>query len=453
MLHKIIDHLNNSDNVAFVINDVKYNYREVRELVKKYYYYLASHPELRLIGIVMRNDIETYALLIATFLSNCGYVILNLNNPFERNLVIINEAKLRVILSSAESDKSSLPDDICFVSISGLKSVDLDIEFSIPDEDSIAYVLFTSGSTGNPKGVRISKKNVNAFLRSLDSTPISVKDTDSSLQMYDLTFDASILMLLPTLCAGGTVYTTILTKMKLVDIARVLSIYPISYLFLVPSVIALLKTYVSSISIPSLRLLLVGGEPVTKTLLDIFKPSVPNASIWNFYGPTEATVGVVIGRIDDIEEEDLYNDIIPIGEPMPGVKHILLDDETIVKEKDIKGELLVGGDQITEGYVNDESKNREAFYWVDFNGSHERFYRTGDIVYLDKHGKLSYCGRKDHQVKIQGYRIELSEIENLVRTFTGSQAVAFVKEVSGNQQLYLVVENYEGCEDKITKHL
>lgn len=134
------------------------------------------------------------------------------------------------------------------------------VDFSEPNPHSTAYVLFTSGSTGTPKGVKITKKNLNAFETSLAATPIAVKESDSVLQMYDLTFDASILMLVPALCVGATIYTTDPTKIKIIDIARILTTYPISYMFLVPSVISLLKPYVADINVPSLAILLLGGE-------------------------------------------------------------------------------------------------------------------------------------------------------------------------------------------------
>jgi non-ribosomal peptide synthetase component F len=237
------------------------------------------------------------------------------------------------------------------------------------------------------------------------------------------------------------------------DIARILTTYPITYVFLVPSVISLLRNYIPDISIQSLRMLLLGGEPVSKVLLDIIKPSVPNASIWNFYGPTEATVGVVIGEIGNVNVEDLYNDIIPIGKPMPGVMALIMNEGEVVSKTGEKGELWVGGDQVTVGYVNDDIKNMNSFQYVDYKGKSERFYTTGDLVSMNSKGNYTYCGRKDYQVKIQGYRIELNEIEYHAAQSSKTRAVVVVHEAEGNQQLYLFLENYLGETGIVTRYL
>ena len=192
---------------------------------------------------------------------------------------------------------------------------------------------------------------------------------------------------------------------------------------------------------------------MNKALLDMIKPSVPNSAIWNFYGPTEATVGVVIGEIGNVCDEDLYNGIIPIGKPMPGVMHLIMCDGEIISNVGEKGELWVGGDQVTMGYVNDEDKNLNSFRYVDFEGKSERFYATGDLVSLNSSGNYTYCGRIDHQVKIQGYRIELSEIEYHAAHLAKTRAVAVVQECAGNQLLYLFLENYLGDIDNVTRYL
>lgn len=444
MLSNIASNLRNLDKTAFVINDSTYSYNELSRYVDKYHHLISMNPNWKVVGLMMHNDIETYAFMIATFLSDCGYVILNPAHPGDRNALIANEAGLSHVISSDLSDKGHIRGEFSFIDLRSVQDEATAAVYSEVDPDSIAYILFTSGSTGKPKGVRISKKNLDAFLGSLDATPISLQMEDSVLQLYDLTFDASILMLLPALCKGATIYTTNQTKMKLMDIARIFVTYPITYVFLVPSVISLLKNYIASINIPSLRTLLLGGEPVSKAVLDLIKPSVPNAQIWNFYGPTEATVGVVIGEISNVREDDLYNGIIPIGKPMPGVKHLIWDEGQIIHDVGRKGELLVGGDQVTEGYVNDAQKNLVSFVNLDYKGRSTRFYRTGDLVSLNFSGDFAYCGRLDHQVKIQGYRIELNEIEYYASQAAQTKAVAVIRDIDGNAQLILFLENYLG---------
>jgi amino acid adenylation domain-containing protein len=453
MFQKIIRNLQESKNTAFVIKDIEYSYSDLHLLVKKYYAYIQDNSDQPLIGIVMNNDIDTYAMIIASFLSDCGYVILNLSHPIDRNVTIAQEAGISVVFSSRPSDGSVVPEDLRFLSPETSSKTTDHVILSEPKPESVAYVLFTSGSTGIPKGVKITKRNLNAFEKSLAATQIAVQMKDCVLQLYDLTFDASILMLVPAICAGATVYTADFSRIKIIDVARILSTYPISYLFLVPSVISMLKSYLTDIYVQTLNKLLLGGEPVTKSILGLVNTVAPNADLWNFYGPTETTVGVVITRIDQSVLEYSYNDVIPIGTPMPGVKYAILDGDQIVNEIGHKGELFIGGDQVTDGYVNDDFKNQHSFVTLNLGDHLERYYATGDIVYYNAIGGISYCYRKDFQVKIQGYRIELTEIEFHARTFTTKQVVATLKELDGNQYIFLFVEDSSGEEEAVKNYL
>jgi len=453
MFRKIIDTLEKSANTAFVIKDKPYSYKEFGILVKRYYHFLDQHPEIKLIGIVMHNDLQTYAFIIATLLSNCGYVILNLAHPIDRNALIASEAGLEHVVSSVAEDVKSLPDFLSFINLDEITTPNNDVTFQQLDPNSTAYILFTSGSTGNPKGVKITKKNLDAFLYSFFHTQLELDETDHVLQMFDLTFDASILMLLPSLCAGATIYTTDPSRLKIIEIARLLTTYPLTFVFLVPSVVSLLRAYVQYIHVPSLKTLVIGAEPVTKTLIDIIRPSIPNATLWCIYGPTETTVIVMMHKMDENLDNELYNDIIPIGKAMPRVKLLVMDEDEIVTEIGRKGELYIAGDQVTEGYINDEAKNKASFRYINYEGKMERFYASGDIVYLNKYGNYAYCARKDHQVKIQGHRIELNEIEFHARVITGRMSIAISKEIDGNPQLYLFVENYSGKDETIVNYL
>ncbi len=453
MIEQIIEHLLHSDNTAFVISDKSHSYKDLGLRVKKYCQYLYEHHDNDLLGIVMHDDIETYAFIIATFLSNCGYVILNLAYPPDRLIQISTSSNISHVVSSIKADSEKVPDFLSFIGMDSIPEPLTDMHFRSLEPLSTAYIVYTSGSTGKPKGVKITKKNLEAFLQSLFGTTIEYRETDSVLQMFDLTFDASILMLLPSLCVGATIYTINPASIKIIDIARVLTTYPITFIFLVPSVISLLKSYISSLHLPSVKTLLIGAEPVTKTLVDMFKPSIPNAKIWNIYGPTETTVIVFTKQLDVIRTDELYNDIIPIGKPMPGVKHLILDDNRVVTEIGQKGELLIGGPQVSEGYLNDEEKNTESFHYLNYNGQVERFYASGDIVFMNEKGDYSYCERKDFQAKIQGLRIELNEIEYHTSKFTGKRSIAIVKTVDGNQQLFLFIENYQGSHEDVVGYL
>ncbi len=453
MLKQITRHLQSSQNTAFVIKDTPYSYAELGALAKRYYHYLMQHPEIDLIGIAMHDDINTYAFMTAVILSNCAYVILNLANPIERNMLIADEAGLKHMVSSNADDACLAPPALAFTAMDSIPEVHALVTFNEPDPQSLAYILFTSGSTGKPKGVRISKKNLNALLTAFAKLPIPIHATDRVLQMFDLTFDGSVLMLFMPLCMGATIYTTDPAKIKYMDVARLMVVYKLTYVFVVPSVISLLKPFMASLQLPSVTTFIVGAEATSKTRLDTILPSIPNATVWNLYGPTEATVCVMAYRLDANVENELHNDLIPIGKPLPGVMHLIINEGNVVTGCDTKGELYIGGEQLTSGYVNDGERNCTEFAYHDWDGSPQRFYATGDIVFKNKYGNYMYCGRKDRQVKIQGNRIELSEIEYHASQITGGNTIALLHDKEGVQSLHLFIEDYSGEEEAITQYL
>lgn len=453
MLCQIIKHLHSSLKTAFVINDQSYSYDDLRLLTERYYGFLAQHPEIELIGISSHNDIFTYAFLTAVVLSNCGYVILNLVNPVERNALIAKEAGINYIVSSIAEDINSVPDFLTFITLDSIPEPVKQVTFTKPNPDSTAYVLFTSGSTGKPKGVRITKKNLNALLTSIISIPITISENDKVLQMFDLTFDGSVLMLFLPLCAGATIYPTEPARIKYLDIVRLISTYSLTFVFVVPSVISLLKPFLSSLSFPSIKTFILGAEAVSISHLNAICPSIPNADIWNLYGPTEGTVCVTAYKLNENVELEMYNGLIPIGKPLPGVEHLIIDEGRLIINADEMGELYIGGEQVTEGYVNDEERNRQSFIHIEIDDQNQRFYATGDIVYRNKYGNYMYCGRKDRQVKVNGNRIELSEIECYATQITGHHSIAMVKEIDGLNKIYLFVEAYTGDKDMLIRHL
>jgi len=141
---------------------------------------------------------------------------------------------------------------------------------------------------------------------------------------------------------------------------------------------------------------------------------VPNAVVENVYGPTEATIFCLTYNIKDKQSILAYNEIVSIGKAMKGMEAIVVDEHHQIVTDGVRGELCLNGDQVTSGYIDPE-KDRKAFIQLDG----KKYYRTGDIAYRDDNGNFMYCGRADQQVKIQGYRIELSEVEFHLRKISG----------------------------------
>ncbi|NMB70788.1 MAG: amino acid adenylation domain-containing protein, partial [Bacteroidales bacterium] len=215
-----------------------------------------------------------------------------------------------------------------------------------------------------------------------------------------------------------------------------------------PSTIAFLRPYFPSIRLEKLRYCLFGGEPLDRDLVAEWRQCVPHAMIQNVYGPTEATVNCLQYEVpSDPEKIKHFNGIVAIGKPFGKNRAFVAGKNRNAANPFQKGELCIAGPQVSPGYWKDEEKNREVFFELPSGRKKERWYATGDIVLTDKDGDFLFCGRSDGQVQVQGFRVELGEIEYHTRTYLRAQAVALAKEnYLGTQQIHLFVEK---CADPV----
>jgi len=222
---------------------------------------------------------------------------------------------------------------------------------------------------------------------------------------------------------------------------------------MVPSVINYLKSYFEEITLPQIRYSLFCGEALYHETLSAWARCVPNARIENLYGPTEATIFCL--RYEWQRGEPAHKQakgIVPIGKPMEGMSAFIAKEDSSLEE----GELCLSGEQVTLGYWNDPSKTAASF---GTNQNGHRFYRTGDLCKVDQTGNFLYLGRIDNQVKIDGHRIELEEIEFHAREFCGDHRVVATVHTDemGFQCILLFIESEQepqsGLDDHFKKHL
>ncbi len=453
MIEALIKSLNtHSTHKAFCINETFYTYSQLKQLafsigsaIKK-----AGGSKSKRIAITASNAIETYASIMAVWLNGYGYVPIDRNNPASRNSLILKEAGIDLVLTS-ETDISGVfeNNDIPFISTTG---IDISNDFN-PSSNAqvtdLAYILFTSGSTGVPKGVPISFLNLNTFLDSFAELPVSMGPEDRCLQMFDLSFDVSVASYLLPLLSGACVYTVPSGGIKYLNIFKLLRDHQLTFASLAPSVINFLKPYFNEIDLPYLKTCIVTAEASNANLIRAWKSLMKNGQIINLYGPTEAPIWCT-GYVYDESNEKSYNEMIAIGKPFKHVKAKILNDQNKEAAIGEKGELCIGSDQLTSGYLNNAEKNKQSF----FNLNETRYYRTGDLCFADGQGDIIYCGRMDYQVKIQGYRVELSEVEVLIRNHFHLNCVAAAfKNKHGGNEICIFLENYSGPTSEIQKKL
>jgi amino acid adenylation domain-containing protein len=426
------------DNPAIFVNGRPYSYDELNRLCSSVRAILKAHQVKRgdRIGIFTEDDIFTYASVLGILSLGACYVPLNHDNPVERNRTIIADAGIELLLHSEKEDEAREVS-----SGSQCRPVNNRVASGrgkLAPEDQVhgdlCYLLFTSGTTGKPKGVPIYHDNLSAFLdMMLETGRYDFNPNDRFLQMFELTFDLSVFSFLVPLSVGASFYPIGRNRMAYLEVADILEAREITVALMVPSVINYLKPYFAEMNLPKMRYSLFCGEALYHETLCGWANCVPDAKIENLYGPTEATIFCL--RYEWQRGEQPHSDgkgIVPIGRPMEGMDAFKLSDGGLDEE----GELCLSGAQVTQLYWNNPAKTAEAFGTTKDG---RKFYRTGDLCKLDRARNFLYLGRIDNQVKIDGRRIELEEIEFHARVFCqDKQVVASIKRSEGGSHYILL---------------
>jgi len=388
-----------------------------------------------------------YAGVLGALLRGHGYVPLNRKFPpmrtkamFERSrcraLVIDNESvpqldklldgaadKTLIVapeLASARELQNRFPDHL-FLGRDAMTEVDAPI-LSRPGSDDVAYLLFTSGSTGEPKGVMVAHRNAAPFVRAM-ADRYGLNENDRCSQTFDLTFDLSVFDLFVAWERGACVCC--LPDKTLLKPGNYIRERELTVWFSVPSTGMFLQRFgmLKPDSYPSLRWSLFCGEGLPVDLAGAWAAAAPHSIVENLYGPTEATIACTLYRwAGERSRDEARLGLVPIGQPTPGMSALVVDEELHEVEDEEEGELLVAGPQVTLGYLDDPERTHSAF--VVPPAKADVHYRTGDRVMRGPNGVLHYLGRLDHQVQVHGHRVELGEVEAAIRDATGAAAVA-----------------------------
>jgi len=426
---------------AFCINEVFYSYKQLGETISAI---RASVKELKAdnsnVGLVANDDLETYAAIIALWLEGKCYVPVNPDTPAERNRNVLAQAGASVVIDSSEA---VLFPELNVIRSKELRFGKLDLVPVPVADDALAYIFFTSGTTGVPKGVPISRENLAGFIKAFFELGITMDASDKCLQMFELTFDLSVMSYLAPLLKGACVYTIPKNKIKFNYIADLLEEHQLTVALMVPSIIHYLRPYFDEIDCKSMKFSLFCGEALPLDVTSEWANCIPNAKIMNVYGPTEDTIFCTHYTYSRKGENKASNGLMSIGKAMNGTFTIIINDKKEMVDAGEKGELCLGGVQLTPGYWKNDEKNKEAFFHTMYKGESTRFYKTGDLCLADEAGDIMYLGRIDSQIKVQGFRVELSEIEFFAKEFlnkVNAVAIAFTNQLH-NTEIGMVIES------------
>ena len=393
------------------------------------------------IGIMLHRSFELIISILATLKVGAVYIPIGSEYDSRKITHILENSKAKGLILS---QKENLANEIRERKIEFVLDIDIFLKNEVGEYEQIcenrgkpvdsAYIIYTSGSTGIPKGVEITNRNLMNYLYWAARNYLDEEVRNFPL-FTSVSFDLTVTSIFTPLITGNTV--VIYDDINIIEtLKKIVKDESIQIIKLTPSHLEFLTGIECDGS--AIKRIIVGGENLTVKLAQkTYECFGGNVDIINEYGPTEATVGCMIYHYSP--QKDAGQLSVPIGKPAANMQVYLLDKNQNILPKGIKGEIYLSGDSIAKGYSNDEKQTTEKFVKNPFVVD-TVMYKTGDTALMNQNGDIIFIGRNDRQIKHNGYRIELSEIEHAILTCPGVQnAKAIVIEVGRTKKLILSV--------------
>ncbi|MCF1594999.1 non-ribosomal peptide synthetase [Streptomyces muensis] len=410
--------------VAVVADGTELTYDELNRRANRLARHLAAlgaGPET-VVAVVLPRRPEVIVALLAVLKTGAAYLPIDPANPQARIDALVADAGAATVLD--EDALAAAPDT----------GADGDLSVQVHPHQA-AYLIYTSGSTGRPKGVVVEHGSLAAYLS--EAAAMYPAASGESLVHTSLAFDMPVTTLFTPLITGGRVrFGELDEDTPTPDLLKV-----------TPSHLRLLESLPDRVS--DARNLVIGGEALDGTALQAWRERHPKAVVINEYGPTEATVGCVVHRLEP--DDDLAAGPVPIGRPIAGARVYVLDERLQPVPDGVWGELYLAGAGLARGYAGRPGQSAERFVADPYGPPGTRMYRVGDRARWNRAGVLEYAGRVDDQVKIRGYRIEPGEIETALTALDGVARAAVIarEDRPGDQRLvaYFVAETRLAAEE------
>ncbi len=443
MLHQLLEERARVSPEAWALEygDQRITYRELQKSIFQTAHYLWAQG-VRPGHVVAISLARSPDLIMTIFaLLHCGatYVPLDNGYPDARLQLLIDDCKADFFISDASKSGLSVYSNKIFITdiLTAIPTLPVESVTHEGKSDSAAYIIYTSGSTGTPKGVQVTHRNLINLVYSMGHEP-GIGPEDKIFAVTTISFDAMVMETFLPLLHGATVVIVdedtrrdghlLLEKAREDDITMMWG---------TPSIWQILLD--SGWNRPLNIKALIGGEPVPMTLAHKLLDRC--TELWNIYGPTETTVCSLLTRIEKNDDQ------ITVGRPVANTQIYLLDEKGAPVEEGEVGEIVIGGDGVSLGYLNRPELTEERFVENPFDAdSHGKMYLSGDMGKLLPNGQLQCLGRRDKQVKVRGHRIELGEIESVVGKLSEvKKAVVLVTDQLGHELKLVAYLQAEGA--------
>ena len=427
------------DAIAIECGEVRYSYAETEQLANRFAHFLQEKglsPEEKAV-IQLPRCPQVYIAMLAVLKTGAAYIPVDPESPGDRVIFILKDsgAKLLITSDSILEQFASLPEQDTIVNIDYQLQALEDYPETQPYVENrscnnLCYMIYTSGSSGEPKGVLLEHRNVANYITGAQQI-YPVDHTHRVLQGFSVAFDASVEEIWVTFAAGATLVVGTFDIMRSGDrFAAILNRLNITFLSCAPTLLSMVKE-----DIPGLSILIFGGEVCSSDIAHRW--CKPSRKVYNTYGPTEAAVIATYSILQPDRP-------VTIGVALPGYEVLIVNEQLKPVTGDEEGEILIGGESVARGYLHHDELTAKKFLATDrFSGHIQRYYKTGDVAKYASNGDIIFVGRADAQVKVRGFRVELAEIEGLLVKCQGVQAAAVALDSSTQQLAAYVVINRE----------
>ncbi|PER18206.1 non-ribosomal peptide synthetase, partial [Bacillus cereus] len=410
------------DYTAVIMEEESLTYQELNEKSNQVARYLQEKRVGKgsLVGVLAQRCPDTIVNILGILKTGAAYVPVDPEYPKERIDYILNNSQCDLLLTPDVYSKE------------GLHSCSIeDVENESSPNDT-AYIIYTSGSTGKPKGVIITHESaVNTILDM--NQKFQVNEDDRFIGLSSICFDLSVYDIFGALSSGASI-VQIKDQRDIQEVIETINKYDITIWNSVPAIMDLTIEFIESMKEyqdNELRLVLLSGDWIPLTLPEKIWKYFGEAQINSLGGATEASIWSIYYPINEINPEWKS---IPYGMPLANQKFYVLNYAGQVCPVEVEGELYIGGIGLAQGYKNDDIKTKNAFIEHPTFG---RLYKTGDYGVLRKEGYIEFLGRKDQQIKIRGYRVELSEVSNQLLEHKNVQQAVVIDQVDSNGKKFL----------------
>jgi amino acid adenylation domain-containing protein len=411
MLEEIVNKFFLKSSNFYDVNGLKVNNKEVKQFYINIKFHLYKNYNINdKVAVYVEKDYKYVILMLVCF--ELGLTFIPLNKKFPKNRIddILRISDVNIIICD---NKSIIFNNFNTLILSDIQNTDENIHISnIISEENIAYIIFTSGSTGTPKGVMIKRKSYVNFILWVDKYFNNIEEKDKLLNTADFTFDLSLIDIALLLSKNLHFYISEFNN-NVFALMSEIEDYKITTMATVPNNFQMLLAdgVYERGDLSSLKHLLIGGARFSYGLYEKFKNKLNYVNIYNLYGPTEATVYCSVKKIN-FNDADIHNENISVGKPINNCVLKLIDDNgNVIENKNTTGKLLVGGIQVMQGYTADKEKTKSVL-----SSLHNlSYYDTGDLAFFNEYNDFFIVGRSDDTIKVNGYRVNLSDIDSSIQ--------------------------------------